>query len=324
MAKANFTRELKKELIRKGLENACCKTAALSAFLRTTGSVLRQGHLIGFEFITESEFVAEFAIALLEDLFGAELKVVQASEDARNGRNRLVFQCLSDRSLYILSELGIAERRGDEIALNFGIDPYLIENECCRRAYVIGAFLGSGSCVLPKIEDTRSGYHLEIVFSGGQAAEDFCNILASYEILAKRVMRKGTDVVYVKSRESISDFLALMGADAALQKLDALAAQKDARNRINRVANCLQKNFDKSVLASVRQIRAIEKLSQAGELDGLDESLRKTASLRLEDREASLKELAERLNVTKSCLNHRLRKLVKIAGGLPGGEGENG
>ncbi len=314
MAKGNFTREIKRELIRRGLENACCKTAALSAFLRTTGSILRRGTLIGFEFTTESEEVAEFIIGLLEDVFGAEWKVVQASEDVRNGRNRLVFQCLSEKSLYILTELGIAERKDEDIGFNFGIDPYLVENECCKRAYVIGAFLGSGSCMLPKMEDARSGYHLEIVFSGKAAAEDFCGILAQYEILAKCVARKGTNVVYLKSRESISDFLALVGAENSLAKLDELAAQKDEKNQINRIANCMQKNFDKSVLASVRQIRAIEKLKEKGELDGLDAALKETAAARLADKEASLKELAERLNVSKSCLNHRLRRLIKIAG----------
>lgn len=313
MSKGNFTRDLKKELIRRGFDNACCKTAALSAFLRTTGSIIRRGNLIGFEFTTESEDVAEFIIGLLEDVFGAEWKVVQASEDVRNGRNRLVFQCLSENSLFILEELGIAERKDGDIGLNFGIDPYLVENECCKRAYIIGAFLGSGSCILPKLEDARSGYHLEIVFSGKVAAEDFCTILAQYEILAKSVSRKGTHVVYLKSRESISDFLALIGAENSLLKLDELAAQKDEKNQINRVANCMQKNFDKSVLASVRQIRAIEKLQELGELDGLDAALQETAAARLADKEASLKELSERLKISKSCLNHRLRKLVKIA-----------
>lgn len=319
MIRGNFTREIKKELIRRGFENACCKTAALSAYLRTTGSVLRRGTLVGFEFITESEFIAELVIGLFEDVFGAELKIVQATEDARNGRNRLVFQCLTEQSLYILTELGIVERDGDEIHLNFGIDQYLVENECCQRAYICGAFLGSGSCTLPKLEDARSGYHLEIVFSAKAAADDFCEILASYQILAKCVERKGTSVVYLKSRENIADFLNLLDAQIALQKLDSLAAKKDERNRINRVANCMQKNYDKSVLASVRQIRAIEKIERLQGLSELDVALRETALARLNDKEASLKELADQLNLSKSCLNHRLRRLVKIADGLPEG-----
>lgn len=313
MAKGNFTVEVKKELLRKGLENACCKTAALSAFLRTTGSVLRSGSQIGFEFVTESEYIAEFVIALLEDLFGAELKVVQATADARNGRNRLVFQCLSSRSLYILSELGILSVNGEELMLNLGIDRYLLENECCRRAYILGAFLGSGSCTLPKMEEARSGYHLEIVFSGKTVADDFCEILAEFEILAKCVLRKGSSVVYLKSRESISDFFSLLGAEKAIEKLDERAEEKDVRNHINRVANCLQKNLDKSLEASVKQIQAIRTIDSVIGLSELDETLRETAVARLADKELSLKELAERLQVSKSCLNHRLRKLVKIA-----------
>lgn len=313
MAKGNFTVEVKKELLRKGLENACCKTAALSAFLRTTGSVLRSGSQIGFEFVTESEYIAEFIISLLEDVFGAELKVVQATADARNGRNRLVFQCLSSRSLYILSELGILSGNSGEFTLNLGIDRYLIENECCRRAYILGAFLGSGSCTVPKMEDARSGYHLEIVFSGKTMADDFCEILAEYEILAKCVIRKGASVVYLKSRESISDFLSLLGAEKAIEKLYELAEEKDVRNHINRVANCLQKNLDKSLEASVKQIQAIRTIDSVIGLSELDDTLRETAIARLADKEMSLKELAERLQISKSCLNHRLRKLVKIA-----------
>ena len=147
---------------------------------------------IGFEFVTESEYIAEFVISLLEDVFGAELKVVQATADARNGRNRLVFQCLSSRSLFILSELGIlsSDGGGDHAQPRDRPLPSS-KNECCRRAYVLGAFLGSGSCTIPKLEDARSGYHLEIVFSGKAMADDFCEILAEFEVLAKCVERKG-------------------------------------------------------------------------------------------------------------------------------------
>ena len=124
----------------------------------------------------------------------------------------------------------------------------------------------------------------------------------------------------MKSRESISDFLYLTGAENALAKLNKLADRKDEKNRINRVANCLQKNYDKSVLASVKHIRAIEKIEGIVGLSELDPALRETAAARLADKEASLKELSERLGITKSCLNHRLRKLVKLAEDLDGEE----
>lgn len=318
MASENFTGELKREIIKTGFENACCKTAALSAFLRTTGSIIGNGSGIGFEFITESERVAEFFIGLLEDLYGAELKIVQATTDNRSGRERLVFQCLSEKSFFILSELGIAERDGKDIGLKLGIDPYLVENECCKSSYIKGAFLGSGSCTVPQMEDAHSGYHLEVVFSNNLLAEEYCDLLAQFDVLAKCVMRKDYYIVYMKSRESIADFLYLLGADNAIRKLDEIASIKEERNRINRVANCLQKNYDKTALASVRQVRAIEAIAETIGIEGLDPALRETAAARLADKEASLQELSERIGISKSCLNHRLRKLVKIAEELSG------
>lgn len=312
MSKINFTGEIKRELVRNGFENACCKTAALSAFLRVTGSIVRSADGVGFEFVTESESVAEYFIGLAEELFGAELQIVQAGTDRRNGRGRLVFRCLSERSLYILFELGIAERDGGTLSLRFDIGEYLLENECCKRAFVAGAFCGSGSCTLPK-EDGSGGYHLEVVFSYPSLAEEYLALLEGFDILAKCVPRKNDHVVYLKSRESISDFLALIGAERSLSSLDALSLQKDRRNRINRIANCMQKNYDKSVLASVSQVQAIEQLEAAGGLDSLDAGLRAVARARLEDKEATLTELAQRLGVSKSCINHRFRKLIKTA-----------
>ncbi|HIY96715.1 MAG TPA: DNA-binding protein WhiA [Candidatus Borkfalkia excrementigallinarum] len=314
----NFTGEIKREIMKAGFDNACCKTAALSAFLRATGSIVRRAEQIGFEFITESEAVAEFFISLLEELYGAELKIVQATTDNRNGKDRLVFQCLSEKSLYILTELGIAERVGEDFSLNLTMDRYLVENQCCKLAYIKGAFLGSGSCTLPKLEDARSGYHMEVVFYNKLLADGYCELLALFDILAKSVERKGARVIYLKSIGSISDFLNLLGAYNSLEKLDDLATRKDERNQINRVANCMQKNFDKSVLASVKQIRAIETIESTLGLEELDPALRETALARLADKEASLKELAERLQISKSCLNHRLRKLVKISEELEG------
>ena len=319
MRSLNFTEEIKREIVKAGFDNACCKTAALAAFLRTAGSIVKSGPNIGFEFITENDFIAEFFIGYLEDLFGAELQIVQATTDTRNGKDRLVFRCLSERSLYILGQLGIVVREDDAIGLQTGVDKYIIENECCCIAFIKGAFLGSGSCILPKEDGTRSGYHLEVILFNKQMADDYSEILAECEILAKCVERKGAWVVYLKSRESISDFLALLGAEKALRKLDELAGRKDVRNRINRVANCMQSNFDKSVQASVRQIRAIETIRETVGLESLDEPLRLAAVARLADKEASLKELADRINISKSGLNHRLNRLVKIADELSEG-----
>jgi len=309
----NFTYEIKKEIIKNGFENTCCKTASLSAFLRTTGSIITRGSFVGFEIITENEIVAEYFVEEIENTYGEQLKIAEIGTDNRNGKDRLVLDCIGSRSFFILSELGIAEFDGEGINLKMEIDQYLIENSCCCISYIKGAFLGSGSCVLPKDDEHSSGYHLEIIFSSKGMADGFCELLAQFDILAKCVQRKNSYVVYLKSKDSISDFLSLCGAMQSLEKLDELAERREVRNNINRVANCRQKNFDKSVLASVKQIQAIEIIESAIGINSLDESLKKVAEVRLADKEASLKELSEMLNISKSCLNHRLRKLIKIA-----------
>lgn len=108
----NFTYEIKKEIIRNGFENTCCKTAALSAFLRATGSIITRGPHVGFEIVTESENVAEYFVGLIESMYGAELKIAEVGTDNRNGRDRLVLDCVGERSFFILSELGLAEFDG--------------------------------------------------------------------------------------------------------------------------------------------------------------------------------------------------------------------
>ena len=309
----NFTYEIKREIIKNGFENTCCKTAALSAFLRATGSIVAQGSHIGFEIVTESENIAEFFVGQIENLYGAELKIVEVGTDSRNGRERLVLDCVGEESFHILTELGLAEFDGEGIKLIMDIDPYLIENDCCRCSYIKGAFLGSGSCILPKEDEGNTGYHLEVVFFNKALADGFCEVLAQFDVLAKCVQRKNTCVVYLKSKDSISDFLQLVGAEDCLKKLDELAERREVRNNINRVANCMQKNYDKSVLASVKQIRALEVIESVIGIAALEPALQIVARARLEDKEASLKELSERLMLSKSCLNHRLRKLIKIS-----------
>lgn len=313
MGSENFTAEIKRELIRGGPENACCKTAALAAFLRTTGSIVYSGGVLGFEFVTESETVAEYFIGLAEEMFGAELKIVQAGTDSKNGRGRLVFSCVSDYSVYILEELAIAVREKEGVIVNFGIDPYLLENDCCARAFIMGAFCGAGSCVLPSEAGLSTGYHLEIAFTHEDLAGQFVGLLAENNLLAKTVRRKNQSVVYMKSVESISDFLYFLGAKKALKKLGEVAVRREERNNINRAANCMQKNCDRSALAAVRQVRAIEKIQREGRTGELDKALAETARARMEDKEATLAELAAKLHVSKSCLSHRFRKLISMA-----------
>ncbi|MDE7453051.1 MAG: DNA-binding protein WhiA, partial [Clostridia bacterium] len=216
-----------------------------------------------------------------------------------------------------LSDIGIVKYNGDERFLTFGISDKVIANDCCKAAYVKGAFLGGGSCTLPEESVlSRTGYHLEIVFSNKIAANDFCELLCSFEILAKLVARKDSAVVYVKSKEVISDILHVLSAYSCLEKLNKLVELKDKTNNANRVNNCSVSNIDKTVTASVNQVRAIEIISGTVGLQSLDKMLFDVAEARLADKNASMQELACRLSISKSCINHRMRKILDLAKSL--------
>jgi hypothetical protein len=140
--------------------------------------------------------------------------------------------------------------------------------------------------------------------------------LCDFEILAKLVSRKESTVVYVKSKEVISDILSIMGVDSCLEKLDRIVELKDKTNNANRVNNCSVSNIDKTVTASVKQVQAIEVVSDTIGLQSLDKILFEVAEARLADKNASMQELAERLGISKSCINHRMRKILELAESL--------
>jgi hypothetical protein len=286
----------------------------LSAFIRTSGSVISRRGNFGCELVTENERTAEFITEILEHKFGINLSVAEAKYDSFSGRDKLTFACVGDNAVSLLEKLKIIKRDDDGVSLTFGIDFSLVENDDCKAAYLKGAFLGGGSCTLPDEHTySRTGYHFEVVFSNKITASDFCDLLCECEILAKLVARKDSSVVYVKSKEVISDILNIMAVDNCLDKLNKIVELKDKTNRENRITNCSVSNIDKTVTASVAQIKAIETISQTIGLQGLDKNLFEVAEARLADTNASMQELADRLNITKSCINHRMRKIIEIA-----------
>ncbi len=314
---SNFTEEIKNEIIENGIESDCCKKAFLSAFVRTSGSIISRGGQFGFEIVTENERTAEFLCDMLEKHFDVTPARVGVEYDRFSGRDKLTFSCFGENTEKLLCELKIIKKSAGGVSLVFGIDDDLVASDCCMSAYLKGAFLGGGSCTIPDEGSySRTGYHFEVVFSNRNTAGDFCDILCSLDILAKLVARKDSAVVYVKSKEVISDILNEMSVADCLEKLNKIVELKDKTNNDNRVSNCSVSNIDKAVRASVAQIRAIETIRQTIGLKKLNEKLFEAAEARLADPNASMQELADRLNVTKSCLNHRMRKIADIAGTL--------
>ena len=314
---STFTEELKNEIIQTPIEGECCKIAFLSAFIRTSGSIVSSDGNLGFEIITENERTAEFITETFETVFHTPLTVSDARVDVLRGRDKLKFACMGEATRDILARLGIIKIHDDGISLTFGIDENIVEDEQCQAAYIKGAFLGGGSCTLPEEQTySRTGYHFEVVFSNRITASDYCELLCDFEVLAKCVTRKDSAVVYIKSKEVISDLLHVMQADRCLKKLNRIVEHKDKSNNENRVSNCSVSNIDKAVTASVAQIKSIEIIAQTIGLKSLNRNLFEVAEARLADKNASMQELADRLHITKSCINHRMRKITHMASQL--------
>lgn len=305
----NFTSDVKREIISRGIAGAAAERAALSAFLRTSGALGVKDGKRAFFIVSETENVAEFFGELFEKVFSEPLSVSRAFADRMSGRSKLVLEYQGLDSERILSGLGLLGKDGGFYP---GISEELIPDKQAAVAYIKGAFLGGGSCILP-VGKGKTGYHLEFVFPDRRTAEDFCDLLADSELIAKALDRGGNTVAYVKSKETISDFLAVTGAENSLRKFSSLVEKRDEANRNNRAANCFSGNADKAATAAVKQMLAIGKLSGSGRADGLSDDLKALAKARAENPALSLRELAEKLGVSKSCLNHRMRKLMEIA-----------
>ncbi len=309
----NFTEEIKNEIISSAVTDY---DAFLSAFIRTSGSVISKNGFFGFEIITENERTAEFVTSILEEYYNLSLTVSGAKFDLMSGKDKLAFECADEAAEIILLKTGIVGEDDDGKYINFGICDG--DKQFSNKAdFIKGAFLGGGSCTLPEEEVfSRTGYHFETVFSNKLTASDFCDMLCEFEVLAKLVARKDKCVVYVKSKSVISDILSVIGCKKCLDKLNKIVELKDKQNNANRVNNCSVSNIDKTVTASVNQIRAIETIAQTIGLQSLDKHLFDVAECRLADKNASMQELAERLKISKSCLNHRMRKIAELAQSL--------
>ena len=199
------------------------------------------------------------------------------------------------------------------------VNQMVIQKNCCKRAFLRGAFLCAGS-----ISDPEKFYHFEIVCSSRPKAVQMQELIQSFEIDAKIVKRKKYDVVYVKEGAQIVELLGLMGASISLLNLENVRILKDMRNSVNRKVNCETANINKTVNAAVKQVEDILYIRDTIGLEKLPENLEETALLRLEYPQASLKELGALFSppVGKSGVNHRLRKISGIAEQLREGKEE--
>ncbi len=305
----SFSTAVKNEISRVIPENNCCKKAELSGLIRVGGAITIASNMkMALELRTENAAVARKFLTLSKSAYGieTEMSVLRKNRLKKNNTYRIKISD-EDSVKRILVDLGISD---DGFFLNSGVSKEILESTCCKRAFIRGLFLGSGS-----ITDPEFGYHLEIIFESEDIAEILVKLLESFDLSGKIILRKNNYIVYIKESEQIVTFLNIIEAHNALFSYENTRIQKGMRNQVNRLVNCETANLNKSIDASFRQLKNIEIIDQHIGLDKLPDNLRDIALLRIENPDISLKELGEMLNppLGKSGINHRMRRIETIA-----------
>lgn len=295
----SFSANVKSELCRPEVEKGCCALAEAMGALLYANTFSADGIRI----VTESRDLG----LRLPRLFRKGLGVSFDLLPEEGGSGKLTYT-ITDREKIrqVFSACGFSAETSVSLHVNFA----LLEKDCCRRAFLRGAFLAGGS-----VTDPEKRYHLELSTTHWKVSRETGTLLLEMELPAKETERKGSSVLYYKQSEAIEDFLTVIGAPVSAMAVMEAKIEKDWRNEANRKTNCDSANVDKAVAASQEQLAAIRKLEERAVLETLPEKLQQTATLRREYPETTLSELAELHEppISKSAVNHRMRKLLALA-----------
>lgn len=315
VAELSFSTLTKNELARVIDPRQCCKMAELGALIKMDGSLQLSGRQVSLNILNHNAAVARKLFKLFKELFGMQAQVL-VRRKVRLRKNNVYWVRIPPQEglAAMLGQLGLVNSDG---SLQEGIQRDLLRCDYCRRAYLRGAFLGGGS-----VNSPGGNYHMEVITSKEQHAASICHLLREFNLAAKVSRRKAWYVVYLKDSDQIVECLNIMGAHSALLEFENTRIYKDMRNQVNRLVNCETANLNKTVDASLRQTESIALVARVIGLDKLPAGLREIAELRMKFPDASLKELGEMANppLGKSGVNHRLRKLDRMAEKLRAGD----
>ena len=292
----SFAGDVKTELCRNAMNRKCCVQAEAYGILMYcntyTGDEIR--------IITENEAFAQ----RLPMLFRKAFKLT--FDRLPQGDGKFIFSITDPEKLAVIAHT----YGGDPAALALHVNYAVLEENCCRAAFLRGVFLAGGS-----VTDPRKSYHLEMSTSHLSVSREMVALMRELNLEPKDAQRRGNSVVYFKQSDRIEDFLTTVGAPLSAMEVMNTKVEKNLRGSVNRRVNCEAANLDKVVEAALVQTEAIHRLEESGRLLTLPEKLQESARLRMDNPTDTLAQLAERCHppVSKSALNHRLRKLVELS-----------
>jgi len=302
----SFAAQTKKELTLVEAD-ACCEKAELSALIRMNGSVQLSNRKVVLDISTENAAIARRIYSLIKKTYQLHTELL-VRKKMRLKKNNVYIVRIPNKVEDVLSDLHIVS---EGFMFTTGIDKHIIKNNCCKRAYLRGAFLAGGSVNNPE----GSSYHLEIASMYEEHCQALVQLANRFGLNARCIERKKGFIFYIKEGEKIIELLNIIGAHQALFKFEDVRIMRDMRNSVNRIVNCETANLNKTIGASVRQIDNIKLLEKEMGLENLPDKLREVAEIRLKHPDMNLKEVGELLKgkVSKSGVNHRLRKIDELA-----------
>ena len=306
-----FSGKVKEELSRQWNEQKHCQIAEIAAIISMCGKVtIDSRDRYAVKVRTENISVARKCLTLLEKTFNIEAESLVTINKSKGNTTYTVVVKQHEDAMKLLQAARLVDGDG-EISEEFSTSRNMIVHKsCCKRAFLRGAFLASGSMSHPE-----KSYHIEMVCASKAKAEQIQKLINSFGLDAKVILRKNSYVVYLKEGSQIVDLLNIMEAPIALMEMENVRILKEMRNSVNRKVNCETANINKTVSAAAKQAEDIRLIQKEIGLNKLPEGLQEIAELRLTYPDASLKELGEMLTepLGKSGVNHRLRKLSELA-----------
>lgn len=308
----SFSRKVKEELVHQNSEARHCCIAEFAAIFALCGKIRKDsGGQSYLRIDTENLTVAQKSYILLRYTFQVKTEIIVRNHNIR-ATNMSFSLIVKEQSavMLILKAIKIIDENGNLWGGSQGIHKRLVQNTCCKRAYLRGSFLVAGSITNPE-----KAYHLEIAALSLPYVLQLQELIASFGLDAKIVERKKYQVLYIKEGSQIVDFLNVIEAHVALMELENVRILKEVRNSVNRQVNCETANINKTVTAAAKQIEDIKYLQNNMGFSQLADGLQEIAELRVDYPDKSLQELGAMLSepISKSGVNHRLRKISKIA-----------
>ncbi len=308
----SFASEIKKELINIEADK-CCYRAEIAAIIRMNAELSVGKHSLTLDIQTENVAIARRIFILIKETYNYKIEIL-VRKNMRLKKNNIYIIRLKEKVTELLETLNLSS---EEEYISHVIYPESLALNCCKRAYLRGAFLARGSINNPE----TSSYHLEIFNFNPTHSAELLKLVNHFGLNAREVKRRNGYIVYLKEAEKITEFMSIIGAHNALFKFEDVRIIRDMRNSVNRLVNCETANLNKTISASVKQVENIKLIKNQLGLEVLSDQLRELAETRLKYPEVTLKEIGELIpgeTLSKSGVNHRFKRIEKMADELRG------